>query len=231
MAEVRLHDDFVVTGSSKELLETQVKPLITQFLLERGLELSQEKTTITHIEDGFDFLGQNVRKYKGKLIPKPSKENVARFLANVREEVKGNQSATAGHLVMQLNPKIKGWAMYHRHICAKQTFSQVDCAIFQALWRWCVHRHPTKGKRWIARKYFTTVAGGGGGNHWVFFGEVERSNGESRPIALFQASRVRIRRHIKVRADVNPYSPEWAEYLTRRHSHEAFRSTPARGSR
>lgn len=141
---VRYADDFVITGTSKELLETQVKPLVTQFLLERGLELSQEKTTITHIEDGFDFLGQNVRKYKGKLIIKPSKENVARFLANIREEVKANPSATAGHPIIKLNPKIKGWAMYHRHICAKQTFSQVDSAIFQALWQWCVSRHPTK---------------------------------------------------------------------------------------
>jgi RNA-directed DNA polymerase len=224
---VRYADDFVITGSSKELLETQVKPLIEQFLAERGLELSQEKTTITHIEDGFDFLGQNVRKYNGKLIIKPSKKNVATFLANVREVVKGNKSATAGQVVKMLNPKIKGWAMYHRHICAKQTFSQVDNAIFQTLWRWCVRRHPTKGKRWIASKYFTTVPGDSGGGHWVFFGELERENGERRPVALFKASRVRIRRHIKIRSDVNPYSPRWNEYLERRHSRLEYRSTPA----
>jgi RNA-directed DNA polymerase len=227
---VRYADDFVITGSSKELLETQVKPLIERFLAERGLELSQEKTTITHIEDGFDFLGQNVRKYNGKLIIKPSKKNVATFLANIREVVKANKSATAGHLVTMLNPKIQGWAMYHRHVCAKQTFSQVDDAIFQTLWRWCVRRHPNKGKRWIAHKYFTTVPGDGGGNHWVFFGELERKNGERRSVVLFEASRVRIRRHIKIRADVNPYSPRWTEYLERRHSRPEYRSTPAKGS-
>ena len=226
---VRYADDFVITGSSKELLEVQVKPLISAFLAERGLEFSQEKTTITHIEDGFDFLGQNVRKYNGKFLTTPSKKNVASFLANIREVIKAHKAVTPGVLVGMLNPKIKGWAMYHRHICAKETFNQVDSAIFKTLWQWCVRRHPDKGKRWIAQKYFSTSAGECGGNHWVFFGEMERPDGESRPIALFSASRVRIRRHIKIRAEVNPYSPSWSAYLARRHSHEDYRSTPARG--
>ena len=143
---IRYADDFVITGRSKELLETEVKPLIERFLRERGLELSQEKTIITHIDDGFDFLGQNVRKYGGKLLITPSKSNVASFLANLREIVKANQSATAGHLIRLLTPKIKGWAMYHRHICAKRTFIQVDAAFFDMLWRWAKRRHPNKGK-------------------------------------------------------------------------------------
>lgn len=227
---IRYADDFVITGSSKELLETQVQPLIERFLIGRGLELSQEKTRITHIDDGFDFLGQNVRKYNGKLIIKPSKENVAHFLANIREAVKGSKAVTAGELVLLLNPKIKGWAMYHRHICAKRTFSQVDNAIFKTLWQWCVRRHPDKGKRWIAQKYFTTIAGDGGGNRWVFFGKVERADGSLRQVALLGASRVRIRRHIKIRADVNPYAPRWAAYLEGRHSRQDHRSTAATGS-
>jgi len=76
-------DDFVVTGASKEILETQVQPLIETFLAERGLELSLEKTKIIHIEKGFDFLGQNVRKYRGKLLIKPSRKNVKTLLGNV----------------------------------------------------------------------------------------------------------------------------------------------------
>ena len=227
---VRYADDFVITGSTKELLETKVKPLVEQFLAERGLELSKEKTIITHIEDGFDFLGQNVRRYNGKVLTKPSKQNVATFLANIREVVKGNKSAKAGNLVLLLNPKIKGWAMYHRYSCAKRTFAQVDNAIFNTLWKWCVRRHPGKGKRWIAQKYFTTVPGPLGGDHWVFFGEVERKDGEKRQVNLFDATRVRIRRRIKIKAAVNPYSPRWAEYLALRHSREEHRSTPALGS-
>ena len=227
---IRYADDFVVTGSSKELLEDEVKPLLKRFLAERGLELSEEKTSITHIDNGFDFLGHNVRKYGGKLLIKPSKKNVATFLRDIREVVKANKSATAGHLIMMLNPKIKGWAMYHRHVCAKQTFNRVDNAIFATLWQWCKRRHSNKGGPWIARKYFTTIPGPAGGNHWVFFGNVERSDGEQRLVVLFEASRLQIRRHVKLRADVNPYDPRWAAYLERRHSRIEYRSVPARGA-
>ena len=81
----RYADDFIITGRTKELLETEVKPLVEAFLAERGLELSAEKTRIIHIEEGFDFLGQNVRKYNGKLLIKPSqKANVQAFLEKVR---------------------------------------------------------------------------------------------------------------------------------------------------
>ena len=125
-----------------------------QFMAERGLELSPEKTRITHIEDGFDFLGQNVRKYKGKLLIKPSKKNQHAFLTKVREIIKANKSATAGNLITQLNPLISGWANYHQHVASKRTFSDVDTAIFKALWRWAKRRHPNKNAKWIRRKYF-----------------------------------------------------------------------------
>ena len=69
-------DDFVITGSSKELLENHIKPRVAAFLKQRGLELSEEKTKITHIDQGFDFLGFNVRKYNSKLLIKPSKKNI-----------------------------------------------------------------------------------------------------------------------------------------------------------
>ncbi|MGH9563017.1 MAG: group II intron reverse transcriptase/maturase [Terracidiphilus sp.] len=214
---VRYADDFIITGSSKELLEMEVKPLVEQFMAERGLELSQEKTSITHIGEGFDFLGQNVRKYNGKLIIKPSKKNVQAFLENIRAIVKGNKSARAGHLVVMLGPKIKGWANYHRHICAKRTFNYVDHAIFKTLWQWANRRHPEKGRRWIKDKYFTYVPGPCGGNNWTFFGEVERSDGTLKRVALRDASRTRIIRHTKIRSEVNPYHPRWKAYLASRH--------------
>jgi RNA-directed DNA polymerase len=227
---VRYADDFVITGTSKELLETQVKPLIEEFLRVRGLELSQEKTTITHIEDGFDFLGQNVRKYNGKMIIKPSKKNVAKFLANFREVVNGHKAIKAGHLVVMLNRKIKGWAMYHRFICAKDTFSHVDNAIHQALWEWCVRRHPHKNKHWIANKYFTSVPGEPEGNKWKFHGTVDGPDNTTRTVYLMDASSVHIRRHIKIRADTNPYAQECQEYLRWRHRDRNNRSKPAKGS-
>jgi RNA-directed DNA polymerase len=146
---VRYADDFIVTGRTKELLEQEVKPLVEQFMRERGLELSPEKTVITHIEDGFDFLGQNVRKYgKAKvLLIKPSKKNVKTFLSNIREVIRANKQATAYGLVALLNPKIRGWANYHRHVVSKVIYSHVDHAIFRCLWQWAVRRHPNKGRQ------------------------------------------------------------------------------------
>jgi RNA-directed DNA polymerase len=113
---VRFAADFVVTGDNQERLEQQVQPLLEQFLNERGLELSPEKTKITHIEEGFDFLGQNVRKYDGKLFIQPSKKSIKAFLTKIRTIIKTNKQAPAGQLIVKLNPIIRGWAQYHRHV-------------------------------------------------------------------------------------------------------------------
>src|SRR5436309_6533300 len=176
----RYADDFIVTGRTKEILEQEVQPLIEQFMRERGLQLSEEKTRITHIEEGFDFLGQNVRKYRGKLLIKPTRESVRGLLEQVRSVIKGNKQTTAGKLIAQLNPIIGGWAMYHRHVVSSQTFSQVDHAIFQMIWQWVKRRHPTKGRRWMKEKYFHQI----GARKWVFSGEVEGKKGEMLTIHL-----------------------------------------------
>src|SRR5262245_28414722 len=146
---IRLADDFVITGATKELLEDAVKPLVEAFLKERGLHLSPEKTVITHIADGFDFLGQNIRKYTGKLLIKPSAKSIKTVLRNVRAVIKDNKSAAAGNLICQVNPIIRGWAMYHRHAVSAKVFQSVDHAIFQTLWRWATRRHPNKGMQWV----------------------------------------------------------------------------------
>src|SRR5262245_64105754 len=102
----------LITGTSKELLRDQVQPLVAHFLKGRGLELSHEKTRITHIEDGFDFLGQNVRRYRcGKVLTKPSRQGVKTFLAGIRETIDGSGSQTAGGLNRGLNGLIKGRAV------------------------------------------------------------------------------------------------------------------------
>jgi len=209
---IRFADDFVVTGHSKEVLEEEVLPLIVQFLGERGLTLSSEKTVITHIEDGFDFLGQNVRKYGGKLLIKPSRKNVQTFLEKVRTVVKDHKQAPAGHLIRLLNPLIRGWALYHRHVVSKRTFSDVDSAIFTALWQWATRRHPTKSRSWVRRKYFHTR----GADQWVFSGEVPGAKGQPETVWLYSAAKMPITRHIKVREHANPYDPAWEMYFEER---------------
>src|SRR6202007_3264744 len=134
---------------SKELLEGEVKPLVEQFPQKPGLQLSPTKTVITHVEKGFDFLGQNVRRYpNGKLLIKPSKKNVKTFLGGIRQAIKAALGMSAADLIDQLNPKIRGWANYHRHAVSKRTFGRVDHAFFSSLWQWARRRHPNKNLRW-----------------------------------------------------------------------------------
>jgi len=113
-------DDFIITGASHDILENKVKPVVETFLLERGLTLSQEKTKITHINEGFDFLSMNIRKYKNKLIIKPAKTRVRDFLDDIRETIKSNATAKTENLIRILNPKIRGWANYYAHVCSKK---------------------------------------------------------------------------------------------------------------
>lgn len=159
---VRYADDFVITSNSKELLENEVRPLVRDFLAERGLTPSEEKTRITHISEGFDFLGQNVRKYRfgkpnAKLLIKPSKKNVKTFLDGVRETIRKLRAAKQYEVIAVLNPKIQGWANYHSHVVAKETYKKVDNIIWHRLWAWARRRHSNKSMGWIIRRYFGEV--------------------------------------------------------------------------
>ncbi|MFZ5451281.1 MAG: group II intron reverse transcriptase/maturase [Thermodesulfobacteriota bacterium] len=209
---IRYADDFIVTGSSKELLEQDVKPVISRFLKERGLTLSEEKTKITHIEEGFDFLGQNVRKYNGKLLIKPSKKNVKTFLEKVRKVLKANMTAKQKSLICLLNPIIRGWANYHRHVVAKETFSWIDYQIWLKLWQWCKRRHLNKGKRWIKARYFHKI----GPREWVFAAKVKKDNGKIDFMRLYSAASTPIRRHVKIKAEAHPYDMTWEPYFEKR---------------
>jgi RNA-directed DNA polymerase len=209
---VRYADDFIITGNSQALLEKEVKPCVEAFLAERGLQLSQEKTKITHISEGFDFLGQNVRKYDGKLLIKPSAKNVKAFLDSVRETIRVNRSAKQETLINLLNPKIRGWANYHRHVVAKKTYNKVDNHIWHALWRWVRRRHPNKSSGWVRKQYFRTL----GHRHGVFATQTRGYDGKPRMLLLFSASSTRIVRHVGVKSDANPFDPTWDFYFAQR---------------
>lgn len=147
---IRYADDFVVTGSSQEVLE-QAKALIEGFLSERGLSLSAEKTRIVRVEEGFDFLGWTVRRMKGKLFIRPARKNVAAIMRKIGGVIRGATSITQGELIGRLNPIIRGWANYHRNQVAKDTFKKVDSYTWERLWRWACRRHPNKSRRCVAR--------------------------------------------------------------------------------
>jgi RNA-directed DNA polymerase len=211
---IRYADDFIITGGTKELLENEVKPLVEQFLRDRGLQLSPEKTCVTHIEKGFDFLGMNVRKYGGKLLIKPSKKNTHAFLEKVREMIRRNKSAEQKHLIKLLNAVIRGWTNYHRHITATQAFRRAEMVIWQRLWHWAKRRHQDRSVDWIARRYWhrlrrkrRTFAADSG----------ERTpDGNPKLFRLVDPTETRIRRYVKVKSAANPFDPDWRDYFEER---------------
>jgi RNA-directed DNA polymerase len=205
-------DWYIITGHSKIFLLKVVKPLVEAFFNERGLELSQEKTILTHIQDGFDFLGQNVRKYGNKLLIKPAEKSIRKLMEKVRMIVKTNPQAKAENLIRLLNPIIRGWVQYHRHVVSKAIFSAIDHNIFEILWQWSRRRHPHKNAQWIRQKYFCSIQG----NNWVFFGNATNYLGKQRKNLLYSASQIPIHRHIKIRAEANQYDPAWEVYLEQR---------------
>jgi RNA-directed DNA polymerase len=205
---VRYADDFVITGASKEVLESEIRPRIEAFLATRGLQLSEEKTHITHIDEGFDFLGWNFRKYSGKLLIKPSKKNVKTFYRKVAETIGGNKTVRQEDLIRRLNPMLRGWAQYHRPVVAKEAYSRMEHLMFRRLWRWSKRRHPNKGAEWIRKKYFHII----GDRNWVFAVPVVRDDGSKGLLELYRISGTAIERHRKVKGEYNPFDPAMEQY-------------------
>jgi RNA-directed DNA polymerase len=169
---VRYADDFVVMHENKEVIEDS-KLIIAEWLKDRGLELSEEKTKIVHSTEGFDFLGFNCRHYKNettgyrarkfankqgfKILIKPSKKSIDTHSNKIKQVLRQMKAATQEQVIWRLNPIIKGWTNYFRACVASETFDSLDYLMWQKIWAWTKRRHPTKGKRWIAGKYFHAI--------------------------------------------------------------------------
>ncbi|HBC22767.1 MAG TPA: group II intron reverse transcriptase/maturase [Pseudomonas sp.] len=200
---VRYADDFIITGSSRELLENEVQPLVERFLATRGLALSKSKTKVTHVSEGFDFLGWNVRLMNRMLLTQPSKKNAKAFLNKIRTSLRSLRAAQQAEVIAKLTPIVRGWASYHRSQMATRTFSKCDHEIWQALWRWACRRHPNKGKRWIKQRYFKCLKG----RDWRF---AEKDK------LLPNLREYRKRPHTKIKGEANPYNPRFDDYFSKR---------------
>ncbi len=188
---VRYADDFIVTAETEEIAK-EIKELIKDFLRDRGLELSDEKTLITHIDNGLDFLGWNFRKYKGKLLVKPSKKSIDKVTENISNTIKKGKAWAQEALIEVLNPIITGWGNYHQSVVSSEIFSKIDARIWNMLWYWAIRRHPDKPKTWIADKYWHPH----GDRKWVF------SEGNKQ---LNLLSDIKIVRHTRLKLNMNPY--------------------------
>jgi RNA-directed DNA polymerase len=206
---VRWADDFIVTATSRQVLEDSVLPRINAFLAERGVRLSPTKTVITPITQGFDFLGQTLRKHErppGKLQITPSQASVRALKARIKALCKQSTGRTPAQLIATLNPVLRGWANYHRHVICGETFATLDNFVWQRLYRWARGRHPNKTGRWIAEHSFPPQAG----KSWRFTDPVSGKE----VIRVREA--VKPRRHVKVKGDANPFDPAWAAYFQHR---------------
>lgn len=140
---IRYADDMVITGKSKEIV-LKCKAILSEFLAERGLELNETKTLITHIRDGFDFLGFNIRrlnwnpKYNREseqetvLIIKPSKKGIQKLVTSIKKIIAINNPMV--RIIADLNPVLRGWAEHKRiSYHSQSTFIKIDHYIYQKM--------------------------------------------------------------------------------------------------
>lgn len=210
---VRYADDFIVTAATKEIAE-KAKSIIRDFLKVRGLELSEEKTLITHINEGFDMLGWTFRKFKGKLIVKPSKKSIKSFVLSLSDTILKRGKAWKQELLIEkLNQQIRGWANYHQSVCASEAFAHIDYILYELLWKWAKRRHPHKGRWWVSTRYWHRR----GNRSWVFSTEDKE---------LLRVDHIPIVRHIKIRLNANPYFD--TEYFKERKFKQGMRRLSGR---
>ncbi|MDD5434956.1 MAG: group II intron maturase-specific domain-containing protein [Nitrospira sp.] len=208
---VRYADDFIVCARTREEIE-RIMPKVKCWLQIRGLTLHPEKTRIVHINEGFNFLGFNVRRYRGHCLIKPQKEKVLDFLKRLGQWLRNHYQATPEEVIRYLNPILRGWSYYYKTVVSKETFSYVSHRLWQMLWRWSLRRHPNKGKHWVYRKYFQAESN----RHWHFHGDCSNPNGKRSRVFLFDINSVAIQRHVKVRGAASPDDPLLFDYWRER---------------
>ena len=211
---IRYADDFVINCRSKEEAETAKKEITAMLKDKLGLTLSEEKTQIKNVHEGFNFLGFNIRKYKqkspkskyhevGKLLIKPQEEKIYSHLREQKQILSSNKQARQESIIRKLNPVLQGWAMYYRFVVSKNVILRVNSELWEKLWMWAKRRHPNKPRRWIARRYFTTKTGA----KWKF---------RTKDIELIDTGKIPIVRYVKVKSDARVHDKEATEYWKKR---------------
>lgn len=214
---IRYADDFIVATITQEAAEA-AKTILTEWLAKRGLQLHPDKTRIVNISEGFNFLGNTIKQYKGKCIVKPQKEKVHLFINKIRKWLKEHPAVTQETLIRTLNPIIRGWGEYYRTSCSKQIYEYADSKIRGAIWRWCLKRHHKKKKGMIAKKYFHQVRDVRG----VFRARnTTRKQNKAQWVYLYKLTTIKIKRHIMVKDDSSPDDPEKRQYWQKRNTRTA----------
>lgn len=224
-AVVRYADDFVVFCESKEDAEA-ARQDVKNWLATRGLKLSEDKTRIVHLTDGFDFLGFNIRHYWApktarsgyKLLIKPSKASVRKLKDRLREEWMKLKGCNIIAVLKRLNPSLRGWANYFRIGVSKKTFGEIDRWIFNRCVRYLKSSHPTKSWKWCSSKYWGKF-NPRRDDRWVFG---DKSTGGY----LLKLNWIPIRRHVLVKGTASPDDPTLNEYWIKRQKRKIHELPP-----
>ena len=206
---IRYADDFVVTAPNRAVLDGYVLPKLGSFLAERGLKLNEAKTKVVHVDEGFDFLGFNIRRFGRKVLTKPQKEKVLLHLRGIRDFLIRNRPTPTSIVISKLAPVVRGWSNYYRYGASKEVLQYADFRLWQLLWRWAIRRHRNKPKKWVKARYFKQI----GQRDWVFFGR-RVDTGEE--VALCTHSEISVKRFVKIKGRATPMNPDEAAYWEKR---------------
>ncbi|MEU6722057.1 group II intron maturase-specific domain-containing protein, partial [Nonomuraea sp. NPDC046802] len=204
---IRYADDLVALCHSQRQAE-QVKAQIAEWLTPRGLTFNEEKTRIVHIDDGYDFLGFNVRRYNGTLLIKPSKAAIQRIRERLRVEFRALRGANEAAVIARINPITRGWTAYYRGVVSSGTFSSLDNYLWVLCYKWATFRHASKPKKWIVARYF--------GKHNKFRNDRWVFSDAASGTYLAKPSWTGIVRHTMVKGAASPDDPALAEYWANR---------------
>jgi RNA-directed DNA polymerase len=204
---IRYADDLVALCHSRQQAE-QVKAKLAEWLTPRGLSFNEDKTRIVDLTTGFDFLGFNVRRYDQKLLIKPSKTAIQRIRERLRVEMRTLRGSNAAAVIAALNPVIKGWAAYYRGVVSKKTFSTLDDYLWKLTYKWAIHSHANKPKRWVVARYYGKY-NKFRNDRWVFG---DAASG----VHLAGFAWTDIVRHVMVKGGASPDDPALTEYWAER---------------
>jgi RNA-directed DNA polymerase len=204
---VRYADDLIALCHSRDQAE-QVQARLARWLEPRGLVFNQDKTRITHLDQGVDFLGFEIRRFSGKLLTKPSRDALRQIRRRLSTEAKALRGANADAVIARLNPIITGWAAYYRIGVSSLAYNRLDAHVWRLAWKWARHAHPDKPRHWVTTRYFG-MFNPSRNDKWVF-----GSRDTGRYLRRFAWTK--IVRHTPVAGRASPDDPALAGYWAKR---------------
>lgn len=219
---VKYADDFVVACKTKEEAMS-IYERLTPYLNKRGLTIAEDKTKVTHITEGFNFLGFNLRQYKTnngmRLLIKPSKTSIKNAREKIKDVFKQLRGKPVADIITKLNPIIRGIGNYWSSQVAKKTFESIDRYVWIKVRKYLKILHPNKPFKWIYQKYFKPDYTGVSKSRWIL------TDPHNNKTQLFKMSYIPIVRHAVVLFRNSPDDANLKEYFENRDRKEFIKNS------